>query len=468
MVEKTIRSREPTSSADLYPNTKSRSISAMVPMSSEMTLLHPIDHAGIMQDKNVLSSASSSAITSGERTPSNLDLSTCFCNSDRETLITKQRGEGEILRAKDHSQWKEQKIKELSEEIRLLKIENEKLNLKLNLVLSEPNKPKMRQEYVPSNQKQCCAGEQLKGLQECQSSSTCEASPAVRLWTQDQISRLTKLLTATKQIINKYATEHRKFEESNRKLLLSNRFLKQSHASLERQNQILHQQRIEWQTRIGKLQSRNMMLSSREKDCKRRLRRLEERLTGWAVYVLSSGTHRKGDSEEESSSTQVEGEKDEESSHDRVFPEFFRETGEDSVIRSNVTSEIENEKTNHNNIQKLQVSSSRSTMSHPKLKHLSLDHHQQKPKKDKIPHVPHKFRRHALRFPQKDGSPHDFCKFNGKSRRKRVKHTKKRRSRKRPPGGSELAHQGTYCSEGSESNIPTVLASGNNNPNNRN
>jgi len=478
--EKLTVSNKPPLTFHLGANTKASTVSEM---SSEPTLQLDSVNSDVTEDTNVVSAATSSSTTSsGETASPNLDTSTGggFASETRY-LTPEQREEGEITCVKDYSQIKEQRIKDLFEELGQLKIENERLKLKLNSCLSEPDKPKPHQPVL-SRKKQVTVAWQSEGLSKDNVSGTCDPLPTTRIWTQAQISRLTKLLIATKQIINKYAKEHHRLEESNKKLLQSNRFLTESQSSLERQNQTLHQQIIEKDTKIDKLHSRNMLLSAREKESKTRLRSLEERLKGWAISVLSTETDRNGESEDQSCSTQVEGEKDEEMFQDSDIPGILQDTkctGEDPTGRSSLTTENEDGKIRHCDIPKLTTNS---VVSDPKIQHFSSQHNLQKSAEEKSPPVQHKFPRPIDRLPEKVCPQNDFGKFNGKFRKKRRKRKKIVTSCKRPPIGSELAasviHQQSdlvfnigHSSARSESTFrlcQTVLASGVENPNNRN
>lgn len=464
MVEKPLPARKLPISAHVYANTETSPAKDMARMSSNSTLQSHAEDS--VREDLVLVQCPSISTSFGERESSNPEPSTACFGSERGHVTHERQEEGEMICEKDDSERIEWRIKKLSEEIRQLKIENDRLKLEQNSVLSEQNKPKHHQNCTAKTD-QWPVAEQLEQLSKGHVRTKCNSSAAVRIWTQDQINRLTKLLIATKQIINKYAKEHRRLEESNKKLLRSNRFLTQSNSSLERQNLILNQESIEKDHRIGKLQSRNMLLCSREKDCKKRLRRLEEKLTGWAMSVLSSETNRKGECDDQTSSTQMEGEKDEEIFHDSDIPGLLPETecnGEDPTPRSNSTRESEDEKTSYSNIPKVPASSLNSKMSDPNIRHLSSDFHRQKCEQKKSPHVQHKFPRPIDRYPKIECPQNDFRKFNGQLRSKKRKCKKKGRSAKRPPIGSELAgagknkqselaHQHAYCSVESESNI---------------
>jgi len=480
VVEKPTTASKPPIIGDVYINTKISAVKEMAPMSLNSTLQPPSEYT--VRHDLVLVQCSSISTSVVESESSNADPSTGCFGSERE-YVTQEQQEGEICE-KDKSKRIEWRIKKLSAEIRQLQIENDRLKLELKSVQPEQNKLKRQQDSARTKTHEYPLTKQVDQLSKGHGRTKSNSSAAVRIWTQDQINRLTKLLIATKQIINKYAIEHRRLEESNKKLLRSNKFLTQSNTSLERQNQLLNQQSIEKETTIDKLQSRNLLLSTREKDCKKRLKRLEERLTGWAMSVLSFETNEKDDSEDQTCGIQVEGEKDEEIIHDNDIPGVLRETackGEDPTPRSNLTSESEDEKRSYFVDPKMPAGWGYSKISDPNIRHIASDCLQQKFEEKKYPPVQHKFPRPIDRYPRKEGAQNDFQKFNRKFRCKKRKGKNRGRSRKRPPCGLELSgrsenkqrdqvHQHSYCSDESESNhmlAQRVLPRGNGNPNKR-
>jgi len=481
LVEKPLTASKLQILGDVCIDTNISAVKEMVPMSSKSTLQPPSEYT-VRQDL-VLVQCSSISTSVVESESSNADPSIGCFDSEREYVIQEQQ-EGEICE-KDKSKRIEWRIKKLSAEIRQLQIENDRLKIELKSVQPEQNKLKRQQDSARTKTHQYPLTKQLEQPSKGHGRTKCNSSAAVRIWTQDQINRLTKLLIATKQIINKYAKEHRRLEESNKKLLRSNKFLTQSNTSLERQNQLLNEQSIEKETTIDKLQSRNLLLSTREKDCKKRLRKLEDRLTGWAMSVLSFETNEKDESEDQTCRTQVEGEKDEEIFHDNDIPGVLRETeckGEDPTPRSNSTSESEDEKTSYFENPKMPAGWGYSKISDPNIRHISSDCHQQKYEEKKSSPVQHKFPRPIDRYPKKEGPQNDVRKLKGKFRSKKKKGKKRGRSRKRPPCGLELSglsenkqrdhvRQHSNCPDESETHYTlaqSVLPRGNENPNKRN
>jgi len=376
--------------------------------------------------------------------------------------IAEQREEGGNLWIDDHLQRKDQRIRELSAEIEHLKFENERLKQQSSVVLA---KPQMEWELFLSKWKlrpvrrkvECSTTEKAMaaGINSCQ-----KGSQKVKQWgkrhpkyedalakiktREDKISKLTKLLEITKQIISKYEEQHRKLKNDNAKLKEKNFFLTQSYAQIKRWNRNLYEKMIKHQGRIDKLQSKNKQLLSRERDCKQRLKRTEERLSGWAVSVLNADGSKEGETGAESG-PQVESKLEEEMAPDNYIPGFLREAKEncDDPLMRLVNQD---DGSGYISIPKLPTCSVLNKIFDSNCQRLSPEHHLPLPDEEEKflsndKPVVHKFPRPIDRLPDKRNQPIKSAKtwlsFDPtKKRNRRRRRTRRKRKSSSCPRSS--------------------------------